>query len=112
MRHISMFLRQHVTPRSCPAINNAQATAIGAFAGQIAHWALLENRPMNTSLRVNEALLIAGRAFQPFQCVAWQPQDGSGAITLAVIDRTNRRLGQAQLDSRTYADPAQLADAL
>jgi len=66
---------------------------------------------MNTSLRVNEALLIAGRAFQPFQCVAWQPQDGSGAITLAVIDRTNRRLGQAQLDSRTYADPAQLADA-
>lgn len=67
---------------------------------------------MNTSLRVNEALLIAGRAFQPFQCVAWQPQDGSGAITLAVIDRTNRRLGQAQLDSRTYADPAQLADVL
>ncbi|WP_043307814.1 hypothetical protein [Pseudomonas sp. ML96] len=67
---------------------------------------------MNTSLRVNEALLIAGRAFQPFQCVAWQPQDGTGSITLAVIDRTNRRLGQAQLDSRTYADPAQLADAL
>ncbi|WP_237044941.1 hypothetical protein [Aquipseudomonas alcaligenes] len=67
---------------------------------------------MNTSLRVNEALLIAGRAFQPFQCVAWQPQDGTGVITLAVIDRTNRRLGQAQLDSRTYADPAQLADAL
>jgi len=33
-------------------------------------------------------------------------------ITLAVIDRTNRRLGQAQLDSRTYADPAQLADVL
>ena len=33
-------------------------------------------------------------------------------ITLAVIDRTNRRLGQARLDSHTYADPAQLADAL
>ena len=67
---------------------------------------------MNTSLRVNEALLIAGRAFQPFQCVAWQPQDGTGSITLAVIDRTNKRLSQAKLDLRTYADPAQLADAL
>ncbi|MEO4048270.1 hypothetical protein AAFN46_14445 [Pseudomonas sp. CAU 1711] len=67
---------------------------------------------MNTSLRVNEALLIAGRAFQPFQCVAWQPQDGTGVITLAVVDRTNRRLGQAQLDSRTYADPVQLAATL
>lgn len=67
---------------------------------------------MNTSLRVNEALLIAGRAFQPFQCIAWQPQDGTGVITLAVIDRTNRRLGQTRLDSHTYADPAQLADAL
>ncbi len=67
---------------------------------------------MNTSLRVNEALLIAGRAFQPFQCVAWQPQDGTGSLTLTVIDRTNKRLSQAQLDLRTYADPAQLADAL
>ena len=57
---------------------------------------------MNTSLGVNEALLIAGRAFQPFQCVAWQPQDGTGVITLAVIDRTNRRLGQAQLDSQCH----------
>ena len=66
---------------------------------------------MNTSLRINEALLIAGRAFQPFQCVAWQPQDGA-SLTLTVIDRTSRRLGQAQLDSRIYADPAQLADAL
>lgn len=67
---------------------------------------------MNTSLRVNEALLIAGRAFQPFQCVAWQPQDGTGSITLAVIDRTNKRLNQAKLDQRTYADRAQLANAL
>ncbi|MDG1580416.1 hypothetical protein [Pseudomonas sp. GOM6] len=67
---------------------------------------------MNTSLRVNEALLIAGRAFQPFQCVAWQPQDGTGSLTLTVIDRTNKRLSQANLDLHTYADPAQLADAL
>lgn len=67
---------------------------------------------MNTPLRVNEALLIAGRAFQPFHCVAWQPQDGTGSLTLAVIDRTNKRVGQTQMDLRTYADPAQLADVL
>ncbi|MGL4319142.1 MAG: hypothetical protein ACRCTL_21310 [Pseudomonas sp.] len=67
---------------------------------------------MNTMLRVNEALLIAGRAFQPFQCVAWSPQDGTGELTLAVIDRTNQRLGQTRLDSQTYRDPVQLADVL
>ncbi|MDG9929527.1 MULTISPECIES: hypothetical protein [Pseudomonas] len=67
---------------------------------------------MNTSLRVNEALLIAGRAFQPFQCVAWQPQDGTGELNLTVIDRTNNRVGQACIDSRTYRDPEQLADVL
>lgn len=67
---------------------------------------------MNTMLRVNEALLIAGRAFQPFQCVAWSPQDGTGELTLAVIDRTNQRLGQTRLDSQTYRDPVQLADIL
>lgn len=67
---------------------------------------------MNTQLRVNEALLIAGRAFQPFQCVAWSPQDGTGELTLAVVDRTNQRLGQTRLNSQTYRDPVQLADVL
>lgn len=67
---------------------------------------------MNTMLRVNEALLIAGRAFQPFQCVAWTQQDGSGELNLTVIDRTNTRVGQARLTSSTYRDPAQLADVL
>ncbi|MBC9250351.1 hypothetical protein A9179_08720 [Pseudomonas alcaligenes] len=67
---------------------------------------------MNTMLRVNEALLIAGRAFQPFQCVAWTPQNGTDELTLAVIDRTNQRLGQTRLDSQTYCDPVQLADIL
>lgn len=67
---------------------------------------------MNTLLRVNEALLIAGRAFQPFQCVAWTQQDGSGELSLTVIDRTNTRVGQARLASSTYRDPAQLADVL
>ncbi|UUY07001.1 hypothetical protein LRS11_14285 [Pseudomonas sp. J452] len=68
---------------------------------------------MNTMLRVNEALLIAGRAFQPFQCVAWTQQDGSGElINLTVIDRTNTRVGQARLTSNIYRDPAQLADVL
>jgi len=67
---------------------------------------------MSTSLRVNEALLIAGRAFQPFQCVAWLPQDGTGELKRIVIDRPNHRVGQARLASQTYRDPAQLADVL
>ncbi|AVO55644.1 hypothetical protein DFO61_0346 [Ectopseudomonas oleovorans] len=68
---------------------------------------------MNTPLRFNEALLIADRAFRPFQCVAWSPQDGTGVISISVIDRTSTRLlGRTQLSSDTYTDPAQLADAL
>ncbi len=68
---------------------------------------------MNTPLRFNEALLIADRAFRPFQCVAWSPQDGTGVISISVIDRTSTRLlGRTQLSSDTYTNPAQLADAL
>lgn len=47
---------------------------------------------MNAMLRMNEALLIADRAFLPFQCIAWTPQDGSGNLSLSVIDRTSSRL--------------------
>lgn len=67
---------------------------------------------MSTLLRVNEALIIAGRAFQPFQCVAWSQQDGAGELNLTVIDRTNTRVGQTRIASSTYRDPAQLASAL
>jgi hypothetical protein len=64
---------------------------------------------MNTPLRVNEALLIAHRAFQPFQCVAWAPQDGTGDVNFSVIDRTNTRLlGRAQVAKSQFTDPAQL----
>ena len=65
---------------------------------------------MNAPLRINEALLIADRAFQPFQCVAWH--DGVGALSLSVIDRTNTRIGRKHLTSTTYTDPAQLEDLL
>lgn len=67
---------------------------------------------MNAPLRINEALLIADRAFQPFQCVAWAPQDGNGELSLTVIDRTNTRIGRKQIPSSAYTDPAQLADLL
>ncbi|MGP0170871.1 hypothetical protein ACSVIJ_03220 [Pseudomonas sp. NCHU5208] len=69
---------------------------------------------MNTPLRFNDALLIADRAFQPFQCVAWSPQqDGSAVVSISVIDRTSTRvLGRTQLSSATYSDPQQLAEAL
>jgi len=68
---------------------------------------------MNTPLRVNEALLIAHRAFQPFQCVAWAPQDGTGELNFSVIDRTSTRLlGRTQLASSVYTDPAKLESLL
>lgn len=68
---------------------------------------------MNAPLRVNEALIIAGRAFQPYQCVAWAPQDGSGELSISVIDRTSTRLlGRSNLTTSTYTDPAQLASVL
>jgi hypothetical protein len=68
---------------------------------------------MNAPLRFNEALLIADRAFQPFQCVAWAPQDGTGNLSLSVIDRTSTRLlGRTQLSCSIYSDPVQFADVL
>ncbi len=68
---------------------------------------------MNAPLRVNEALIIAGRAFQPYQCVAWAPQDGSGELSISVIDRTSTRLlGRSKLTTSSYTDPAQLASVL
>jgi hypothetical protein len=63
---------------------------------------------MNAPLRINEALLIADRAFQPFQCVAWAPQDGNGELSLTVIDRTNTSIGRKLIPSSAYTDPAQL----
>ncbi|WP_297846466.1 hypothetical protein [Pseudomonas sp.] len=67
---------------------------------------------MNAPLRFNEALLIAGHAFEPFQCVAWAPQDGNGELSLTVIDRTNTRIGRKQIPSSAYRDPAQLESLL
>ncbi|MNI44643.1 hypothetical protein D3C73_990260 [compost metagenome] len=67
---------------------------------------------MTAPLRINEALLIADRAFKPFQCVAWAPQDGNGELSLTVIDRTNNRIGRTQIPSSAYTDPAQLEHVL
>ena len=68
---------------------------------------------MNASLRFNDALLIADRAFQPFHCVAWAPQDGTGVVSLTVVDRTSTRLiDRTQLTSSIYSDPQELAKAL
>ena len=66
---------------------------------------------MNAPLRINEALLIADRAFQPFQCVAWALQDGS-ELSLAIIDRTNTRISSKQIPSSAYSDPEQLEHVL
>ncbi|MGE7964860.1 hypothetical protein ACQKPC_21195 [Pseudomonas sp. NPDC089918] len=66
---------------------------------------------MNAPLRINEALLIADSAFQPFQCVAWALQDGS-ELSLAIIDRTNTRISRKQIPSSAYSDPEQLEHVL
>jgi len=67
---------------------------------------------MNAPLRVNEALLIADHAFEPFQCVAWDAPNGTGELSLAVIDRTSTRIGAKQVSSRIYSDPAQWASLI
>ncbi|GFM81255.1 hypothetical protein PSCICO_38490 [Pseudomonas cichorii] len=67
---------------------------------------------MNAPLRFNDALLIAGNAFAPFQCVAWAAQAGSGELSLTVIDRTCALIGRKQIPSSAYSDPVQLASAL
>ncbi|SDW59265.1 hypothetical protein SAMN05444064_1053 [Pseudomonas syringae] len=72
----------------------------------------LEETTMNAPLRFNDALLIAGHAFEPFQCVAWAPQDGNGELSLTVIDRTSNRIGRKQIPSSTYSDKQQLASVL
>ncbi len=67
---------------------------------------------MNAPLRVNEALLIAGHAFQPFQCVAWEVLNGNGELTLSVLDRTSTRIGSQQIPSGIYSDPAQFGHVI
>ncbi|MGE8149985.1 hypothetical protein ACQKP5_01900 [Pseudomonas vancouverensis] len=63
---------------------------------------------MNAPLRINEALLIADRAFKPFKCVAWALQDGHGELSLTVIDRTSTSIGRTLIPNSAYTDPAQL----
>ncbi|QFG31698.1 hypothetical protein F6476_22235 [Pseudomonas umsongensis] len=67
---------------------------------------------MSTPFRINEALLIAGQAFEPFQCVAWAPQDGNGELSLSVLDRASTRICRKQVPSSTYSDPARLENLL
>lgn len=67
---------------------------------------------MTAPLRVNEALLIAGRAFQPFQCIAWAA-DYNGELSLSVIDRNNARVVSRSKVSRSdYSDTEHLAEVL
>ena len=58
------------------------------------------------------ALLIAGHAFEPFQCVAWAPQDGNGELSLTVVDRASTRIGRKQIPSSACSDSAQLESLL
>lgn len=71
-----------------------------------------ERRPMSTPLRINEALLIAGHAFEPFKCVAWAPQDGNGELSLTIIDRASTPICRKHIPSSAFSDPAQLESLL
>ncbi|HTN32237.1 MAG TPA: hypothetical protein VL178_15615 [Pseudomonas sp.] len=65
-----------------------------------------------TALRTNEALLIACRAFQPLQCIAWAT-DYSGELSLTVIDRTTASVvGRSRMSRTDYADTEHLGNAL
>ena len=64
-----------------------------------------------TALRTNEALLIAHRAFQPLQCIAWATD--SGELSLTVIDRTTASVvGRSRMSRSDYADTEHLGNAL
>lgn len=68
---------------------------------------------MNAALRMNEALLIADRAFLPFQCIAWIPANGSGELSLSVVDRTSSRLlGRIAVPDCNQMDASQFSAAL
>ncbi|MBB4867701.1 hypothetical protein HNP46_006620 [Pseudomonas nitritireducens] len=68
---------------------------------------------MHATLRFNEALLITGRAFQPFQCVTWVDQGGDGSLDLSVLDRTGARLlGLTHIPSSAYSNRQQLENLL
>ncbi|MBD7978771.1 MULTISPECIES: hypothetical protein [Pseudomonas] len=67
---------------------------------------------MTAPLRVNEALLIADRAFQPFQCIAWAA-DYTGELSLSVIDRTNSSVvSRSKVSMKDYSDSEHLAKVL
>jgi hypothetical protein len=68
---------------------------------------------MNATLRMNEALLIADRAFLPFQCIAWTPANGSDDLSLSVVDRTSSRLlGRVALTGCNHMDAGELSATL
>lgn len=67
---------------------------------------------MSASLRFNDALLIADRAFRPLQCIAWAPQDGNGELNISLVDRSRSLLGRTRLPSSTYSDPLRLEEEL
>ncbi|MCY1249643.1 hypothetical protein D9M68_167840 [compost metagenome] len=68
---------------------------------------------MNATLRFNEALLITGRAFQPFNCITWVDEAGDRSLDLSVVDRTGTRLlGLTRIPRAAYSDPERLAGLL
>lgn len=67
---------------------------------------------MNSPLRFNDALLITGRAFKPFHCIAWTQFEGNGELSIAVVDDSESRIGQCKLSSSIYSDPAKLKQSL
>ena len=65
-----------------------------------------------STLRVNDALLLADSAFRPYQCVAWALPEGNGELNLTIYDRTQKAVARTALPKSLYLDQSQLIAAL
>jgi len=64
------------------------------------------------TLRINDALLIAQKAFFPLHCIAWATEY-SGELSLTVIDSaTSRVVSRARVKQDDYADARHLGAVL
>lgn len=66
---------------------------------------------MNAPLRFNEALIIAGYAFKPYQFVTCADQH-DGGFTLSIVDDDGIRLHGVRVPGAVFSDPTQLKDIL
>ena len=68
---------------------------------------------MNTSLSFNEALLITDNAFKPLQCIAWTLQEGTGEVSISVMDElANPLISSYRIPQHVFNCAKQLNETL